>query len=113
MCRAWWGVRKDDRVLAWDIWNEPDNEGHDLPKDVPAKVRRVNELLPRAFEWAREMHPQQPLTSGVWAGDWNGPKESATTKIQLAESDVISFHNYDWPEVFQARIDSLRPLGGR
>jgi len=103
---------KDDRVLAWDIWNEPDNEGRDRKEDVAAKVRRVDELLPLAFEWAREMHPQQPLTSGVWKGNWNDPtKESETTKIQLAESDVISFHNYDWPEIFQARIDSLRPLG--
>ena len=31
---------KDQRVLAWDIWNEPDNPGHDLPGDVPAKVAR-------------------------------------------------------------------------
>jgi len=103
---------KDDRVLAWDVWNEPDNEGRDRKEDVRAKVHRVDELLPLAFEWARSVHPQQPLTSGVWKGNWSDPaKESETIKIQLAESDVISFHSYDWPETFQARIDSLRPLG--
>ena len=102
---------KDERMLAWDIWNEPDN-GRDLAEDLSAKVKRVNELLPQAFAWAREMHPQQPLTSGVWAGDWSDPaRQSETTGIQLAQSDVISFHNYDWPEGFQARIESLRPLG--
>lgn len=102
---------KDDRVLAWDIWNEPDNAGRDRPADVPAKVKRVNELLPLAFDWARAMQPIQPLTSGVWMGNWDDPgKESDTTKIQLFESDVISFHNYDWPEGMQARIDSLRAL---
>ena len=102
---------KDDRVLAWDLWNEPDNGGNDRPADVPAKVRRVNELLPQVFAWARAMNPQQPLTSGVWVGNWSDPeKESETTKIQLSESDVISFHNYDWPEGFEARINSLRPL---
>ena len=102
---------KDDRILAWDVWNEPDNEGRDLAADVPAKVKRVNELLPLTFEWARAMHPSQPLTSGVWKGNWDDPAlETETTKIQLAESDVISFHNYDWPEVMQARIDSLRIL---
>ena len=101
----------DPRVLAWDVWNEPDNRGRDLPGDAPAKVKRVNELLPQVFAWAREMHPQQPLTSGVWTGDWNNPsKESATTKIQLEESDVISFHDYLWPEGFEERIDELRPL---
>lgn len=101
----------DKRVLAWDIWNEPDNPGLDRPEDVAAKVKRVDELLPEAFEWARAEHPDQPLTSGVWQGNWTDPaKESETTKIQLEESDVISFHNYDWPEGFEARVKSLLPL---
>ena len=101
----------DDRILGWDIWNEPDNRGGDREEDVAAKVKRVDELLPKAFAWARAMHPVQPLTSGVWVGDWSHlASESATTKIQLAESDIISFHNYDWPEVFEARIKSLLPL---
>lgn len=101
----------DDRVLAWDVWNEPDNPGLDAPADVPAKVARVNELLPQVFAWARAMKPSQPLTSGVWTGNWSDPKqESATTRIQLAESDVISFHNYGGPAEFEGRIRELRPL---
>jgi hypothetical protein len=99
----------DDRILGWDVWNEPDNQGGDVKADVPAKVKRVDELLPKAFAWARAAHPSQPLTSGVWVGNWSDPaKESATTKIQLAESDVISFHNYGWPEEFEARIKELQ-----
>ncbi len=102
----------DDRVLAWDVWNEPQNSGGDVEADVPAKVKRVNELLPQAFEWAREAHPTQPLTSGVWTGNWSDPKqESETVKIQLAESDIITFHDYGWPEVFEAHIKELQPLG--
>ena len=103
--------RNDDRILAWDVWNEPDNRGGDLPADEPVKVARVNQLLPEVFQWARAAHPSQPLTSGLWQGNWSDPAlESATTKIQLAQSDVISFHNYDWPEIFEARIQSLLPL---
>ena len=103
---------KDERVLGWDVWNEPENRGGDAKWDEPAKVARVNELLPKAFAWARSVHPVQPLTSGVWDGNWSDPaKENATTKIQLAESDVITFHNYDWPERFEARILELKPLG--
>jgi hypothetical protein len=99
----------DDRILGWDVWNEPDNRGGDSEADEAAKVRRVDELLPRAFAWARSAHPTQPLTSGVWTGNWTDPsRESETTKIQLEESDVISFHNYGWPEDFEARIQSLR-----
>jgi hypothetical protein len=102
---------KDDRILGWDVWNEPDNGGGDVAKDVPAKVKRVNELLPKVFAWTRSASPSQPLTSGVWIGDWTDPaKESETTRIQLAESDVISFHNYGWPEEFEQRIKELQRL---
>ncbi len=103
---------KDDRILGWDIWNEPDNRGGDKIEDVSAKVQRVDELLPKAFAWARSVHPIQPLTSGLWIGNWDDPtKESETTQIQLRESDIITFHNYGWPEEFEARIKSLLPQG--
>jgi hypothetical protein len=100
---------KDDRILGWDIWNEPDNRGGDKEEDLSAKVKRIDELLPKAFAWARSVHPTQPLTSGVWQGSWgDAAKQSATVKIQLAESDVISFHNYEWPEAFEERIKQLQ-----
>jgi hypothetical protein len=103
---------KDDRVLGWDVWNEPENRGGDTVQDEPAKIARVDELLPKAFAWARSVHPTQPLTSGVWEGNWSDPaKENSTTKIQLAESDVITFHNYGWPEEFETRIVSLEAQG--
>src|ERR1700727_2426104 len=47
----------DDRILWWDVWNEPDNRGGDTAADTPAKVERVNELLPKVFAWARAAHP--------------------------------------------------------
>ena len=101
----------DQRILGWDIWNEPDNKGGDRVDDLPAKVARVDELLPKAFAWARSANPSQPLTSAVWDGDWsNADKESTTTKIQLAQSDVITFHDYSWPEEFESRIHELQPL---
>src|SRR6185437_9805606 len=56
----------DDRVLAWDIWNEPDNTNGSSYKDPANKVELVLKLLPEAFGWARSAHPQQPLTSGIW-----------------------------------------------
>ena len=101
----------DDRVLAWDVWNEPDN-GNDSSYgrvEVPHKAELVTALLPQVFEWARSVHPTQPLTSGVWQGNWSDPaKESAMTKVQLAESDIITFHNYGWPEEFEAKIIELK-----
>ncbi|AND70228.1 hypothetical protein ATSB10_27740 [Dyella thiooxydans] len=106
---------KDDRVLAWDVWNEPDNPGggnYDAkePKD---KFQHVSELLPQVFAWARSEHPTQPLTSGVWHDDdWSpGARLNAIEKTQLEQSDIISFHNYGWPEEFEARVKQLKAWG--
>jgi hypothetical protein len=101
----------DPRVLAWDIWNEPDNMntssyGKAEPKN---KIELVLALLPQAFAWARDAGPQQPLTSGVWKGDWStDDKLSPMERIQLESSDVISFHNYDNGTEFEKRIKWLQ-----
>ena len=106
---------RDERVLAWDVWNEPDNQGggdyHQLPEQT--KIKLVADLLPKVFAWARSTDPVQPLTSGLWHDDNWGHLDglNAVERIQLTESDVISFHNYDWPEVLEARIKSLLPYG--
>jgi hypothetical protein len=108
---------KDDRVLGWDIWNEPDNGNGGSYRDLEPKNKNelVIALLPQAFEWARAAHPTQPLTSGVWKDDWAIPEKLGPgAKIQIEMSDVISFHSYDKPEVFEKRVLSLqqyhRPL---
>ncbi len=105
---------KDDRILGWDIWNEP---GSDQTDNYPQselknkdKIARVAVLLPQAFGWAREVNPTQPLTSGVYEVD-PSKDESALDeleRIQLRESDVITFHNYSWPEAFRREIEWLR-----
>ena len=103
---------KDDRVLLWDLWNEPgaDNAGNYPKEEVPDKTARVTALLPRVFEWAREAKPRQPLTSGVWAVDTSpdGANLGELQRIQLDESDVISFHNYSWPEFFKRQVTWLK-----
>lgn len=102
---------KDDRILAWDMWNEPDNPNTNSygKLEPPNKIALVNELLPKTFEWARSAKPKQPLTCGVWRGDWSSDdKLSATDKIQLEMSDVISFHSYEDPAKFEKRIQSLQ-----
>jgi hypothetical protein len=108
---------KDDRVLAWDVWNEPDNGNNSsyAKEDPKNKTELVLKLLPEVFAWAREEHPTQPLTSGIWQGDWSSMgKMTAMSQLQVKNSDVISFHNYRWPEEFEKRIEWLeqfhRPL---
>jgi hypothetical protein len=101
----------DERVLGWDIWNEPDNGNGGSYTDLEPKNKNelVIALLPRAFAWARAAHPTQPLTSGVWKDDWSVPEKlGAGAKIQIEMSDVISFHSYDKPEVFEKKVLSLQ-----
>ena len=101
----------DKRILAWDLWNEPDN-GNDssYAKGEPKnKNEIILGLLPQVFVWARSVHPTQPLTSGLWHGDWTSVDTMPPlAKIQVEESDVISFHNYGWPEEFEQKITQLQ-----
>jgi glycosyl hydrolase family 10 len=106
---------KDDRILAWDVWNEPgaDNAGS-YPKDeLRDKAARVIALLPQAFAWARAANPVQPLTSGVWAVDTlpDGAHLGELQRIQVRESDIITFHNYSWPEYFKRQVAWLKRYG--
>ena len=107
----------DRRILAWDIWNEPDNLNNlSYSKMEPRnKADLVLHLLPRAFEWARAARPVQPLTSGLWKGNWSKPdKLEPMAKVQAEYSDVISFHSYSVPKEFEKRVNRLetyhRPL---
>jgi len=101
---------RDQRVLAWDVWNEPDNTnggsyGQLEPKN---KVELVLALLPRVFAWAREAKAEQPLTSGVWKGDWSTTEKlTPMDRLQIDHSDIITFHNYDSPTEFEKRINWL------
>lgn len=104
----------DPRVLGWDLWNEPGNTnaGSYGKEDPPNKVELVEKLLPRVYAWARAAHPSQPLTSGVWAGDWSVPaKLNPIERIQIESSDEISFHNYNDAGEFARRVEWLRQYG--
>jgi hypothetical protein len=100
----------DPRVLAWDLWNEPDNTNTQPYADLEPKnkVELVLALLPQVYAWARSAKPSQPLTSGVWHGNWSSlAKLDAMQRVQLELSDVTSFHNYDWPENFEKHVKWL------
>ncbi len=111
----------DDRVLMWDLFNEPDNENSASYSELELhdKYDRAFDLLKAAFQWAREVNPSQPLTAGVWRGtigaDGQANHEGGTiSEFMLQNSDIISFHSYERPEDVPRRIQYLqrynRPL---
>ena len=105
--------RNDNRVLGWDLWNEPDNPAKQYAgTERPDKLQAVGALLPEVFKWARVVNPVQPLTSGVWDGSWSDPaKLTPIQSFQLDNSDVISFHSYGTTKQFEDRVAELAPLG--
>jgi hypothetical protein len=102
----------DPRIHSWDVWNEPDNLNLGSYDDPEEKLFYVERLLPEAFRWIRAVNPVQPLTSGVWNGNWTSDETlNPIERIQLDLSDIITFHNYGVPEDFERRIHDLSRYG--
>jgi hypothetical protein len=87
----------DKRIVLWDLYNEPGNSKYGN-KSMP--------LLQKVFQWGREVNPSQPLSAGVWHKDLVD-----LNNYQLANSDVITYHNYMEPAIHKQWIDSLRTYG--
>ena len=92
----------DERVLVWDVYNEPDNvAGQPGRKELEVKDKQKYSLLllKKVMKWSREVNPSQPLTTGIWRGNidhWGTPDSlPAIDKFMIRNSDVISFHAYD------------------
>jgi hypothetical protein len=104
----------DRRVIAWDIFNEPDNTNRPAyiayePIDKPALTLI---LMREAFEWARAMNPSQPLTAAPWVGDYVVPdRMRPATRFMLENSDVITFHSYDDSATVEKLITALERYG--
>jgi hypothetical protein len=66
-------------------------------------------LITKAFAWAREVKPSQPITSGVWAGNWKTiDAMSPMARFCVEHSDVITFHTYTPLETVKQRVAELR-----
>lgn len=106
----------DKRVVAWDLYNEPDNVAYQKGRiNLEVKNKHIYSLslLKKVFRWAREVNPSQPLTVGPWKGNhknW-GTLDSLPPidRFVLKNSDVISFHAYDGDiNVVKRKIKELR-----
>lgn len=100
---------EDSRIFGWDVWNEPDGISMGQYSEPFEKLAAVEKLLPKVFEWARSTNPSQPLTSGVWHGNYSSDETlRPIEKIQLENSDIITFHTYDNAEHFETIVGWLQ-----
>ncbi len=89
--------KKDNRILLWDLYNEPGNSGYQ---------NKSMKLLKNIFTWSWQVNPTQPLTAGVW-----NQELVDLNRFQLASSDVITYHNYEDEKAHLIAIDTLRKYG--
>ncbi|UZK67692.1 cellulase family glycosylhydrolase [Sphingomonas sp. M1-B02] len=105
--------KNDRRIVAWDVWNEPNNGGGGNYKPTPRKKELVAGLLGQVFDAAYGADPVQPLTSGLWIGENWDKRDTldAVERIQVDRSEVMSFHDYNWPEQFEKRAKQMLSYG--
>ena len=114
---------RDNRVIGWDLYNEPDNVAPPDPRypgrgpEVEKKHIYSLSLIKKVFYWAREVNPSQPMTVGLWKDPetWISIDSlSAIDRFVISNSDVISFHAYGNLEETRKKIEDLeqfkRPL---
>lgn len=88
--------RKDSRVFAWNIFNEPGIILHD--RNIP--------LQKELFELVRSLNPMQPLCSDIYQGINNdGSYRSESERIACELSDFISYHSYTDSKEFIRALD--------
>ncbi|MCH5599599.1 cellulase family glycosylhydrolase [Niabella ginsengisoli] len=85
--------KNDDRILFWDLYNEPTNGGLGTTT-LP--------LLKKVIKWARDINPEQPLTIDVF------DKNPRLNEIIFEHSDIITFHNYENKEALLKHIKELK-----
>ena len=106
--------KSDDRVIAWDLFNEPDQVDVVTLKlgSRKEKIATATELVGTVFDWAREVGVSQPLTVGVWEYETNGEiVNNSLNQLIIDRSDIISFHCYEPREKLAAVIKSLASHG--
>ena len=84
---------QDERVAFWDLYNEPGNSKQGVAS-LP--------LLKKAFEWARQASPSQPLSAGLWFN------QTELNESLLSNSDILTFHNYNDSASLELQIQELK-----
>ena len=82
---------RDKRVLMWDLYNEP--------------AEPVWALTMACFDWAREAHPEQPITVGHQQHvEWRLAQQL------FDRSDIVTYHLYGRADETIRRIKEIRNM---
>lgn len=105
----------DERVLIWDLYNEPDNMNLGSYKDddyIVHKAELSMALLKKTIGWVRDINPVQPITMAPWQNDWScDTKITALDNYMFSHSDIASFHCYEDRKGMEVRIREVKRYG--
>ena len=90
--------KDDDRVLIWDLYNEP---GSGMRDEI------TKPHIQRFFEIAREVDPIQPVTAGAWCIREVDEPLRWVEQFALDNSDIISYHSY---ALYSSNVQVIRKL---
>ena len=97
--------RDDDRILFWNLWNEPGNNNRS-----PLTCENMRKL----FDMAWRIDPKQPLAADIWrVRGQHAEGRSPAEKMAGELSDIISYHCYGNLQMQQQTIQALRARWGR
>lgn len=112
--------RNDDRVLLWDLYNEPGNgmvfqeDGTPALYD-PALYGHAHDLMLASFDWARRVNPSQPLTVGAWRSMTDAtqsqPYNNPIDRDALELSDIVTIHAYCDRAKAERLLDQVSAIG--
>ncbi len=94
--------KNDERILIWDLYNEPGNSKREI-LTIPH--------IKKFFEIAREIAPIQPITSAAWRINDQDEALCEVEQYVLDNSDIVSYHNYSPLIVNVQAIRKLKKYG--
>jgi len=107
--------KNDERVLIWDLFNEPDNMNLASYKDDDYSNHKAELsmlLLKKTINWVRIINPDQPITMAPWKEDWSSDDVlTALDNYMFTHSDIVSFHCYEDKNDMLKRINALKRFG--
>lgn len=100
--------RYKDRIVYWEIWNEPNHRNY---WGAPPNAEHYGNLVRVTSEKIRELHPDAKIIAGSTAGVSSDFHDGYLSQCDPALIDIISFHNYgNRPEERAYRMPGFRAV---
>ncbi len=103
--------RGEERIVMWDVWNEPDVWDDD-------RTRLEMDIIIRIADWCHEADATQPITSSIfWDTTDKSPIEHEWRRKAESKMDLHNFHSYELarsqPDNGEDLIRQLQEIGNR